>query len=369
MKFSCEKFILQNAVNSAIKAVSTKTTMNVLECLHITATEEIITISGFDLNMAIKTTFEANIFNQGSCLINAKLLLDILRKLPDDEITITVNDDLKAKIVCGKAIFDIMTIDSSEFPEIPMIEKQKFFQINSPLLKEIINQTKFAKSDNESKLIHTGFLFELTKDELTVVTVDGYRLALRREKIAMHTLEETSFVIPGTALIELEKLLGEEDVYIFLDEKHILFEINNIILTTRLIDGEFLKYKESIPKDLNNTISCEIQGLKSTIDRVSLIISEQIKNPIRFTFEDNIIKLSCITTIGKSYDEFHFEGEVESFEIGFNNKYIIEALNACPDKEANLSFNGPLSPVIITPIDDSDHFLYLILPVRLNSNE
>lgn len=369
MKFSCEKFILQNAVSSAIKAVSTKTTMNVLECLHLTANEETITITGFDLNMAIKTTFEANIFNEGECLINAKLLSDILRKLPNEEITITISEDLKAKINCGKAIFDIMTINPSDFPEIPSVEKQKFFQIDSLILKEIINQTKFAKSDNESKLIHTGFCFEISKDELTVVTVDGYRLALRREKIAMHTLDETSFVVPGSSLIELEKLLNDNDVYIYLDEKHILFEINNVILTTRLIDGEFLKYNESIPKDLNPPICCDVQNLKSTIDRVSLIISEQIKNPIRFTFEENILKLSCITNIGKSYDEFYFEGEIENFEIGFNNKYIIDALNACPDKQANLFFKGPLSPLIIKPVDENDHFLFLILPVRLTSDE
>ncbi|MFI3226806.1 MAG: DNA polymerase III subunit beta [Clostridia bacterium] len=368
MKFSCEKFVLLNAVNSAIKAVSNKTSMNVLECLHISA-NELITISGFDLNMGIKTTFDANIYEKGEFLINAKLFSEILRKLPEEEITITVTKDLKAKIVCGKSIFDLIAIDASEFPEIPTVEKLKYFQIKSQTLREIINQTKFARSDNESKLIHTGFLFEITDDQLTVVAVDGYRLALRREKLAMHTMENTSFVIPGNSLIELEKLLDENDVYIYLDKKHILFEINNIILTTRLIDGEFLNYKAAIPTDFTSTITCDISSLKKAIDRVSLIISEKIKNPIRFSFENNILKLSCITTIGRSYDEYYFDGEIEDLEIGFNNKYILDALNACPEDEATLSLKGALSPVIITPKDGSDHFVYLILPVRLKNNE
>ena len=368
MKFSCEKSILMNTVNSAIKAVSNKTSIAALECLHILANDNII-ISGFDLNMGIKSNFEANIYEKGSCLINAKLLSDILRKLPDEEITISVSKDLKVKIVCGKSIFDLMAINADEFPEIPTVEKLKFFNLSSQLLKELINQTKFARSDNESKLIHTGFLFEICDDELTVVAVDGYRLALRREKIAMHTLENTSFVVPGSSLIELEKLLNDDEVYIYLDKKHILFEINNIILTTRLIDGEFLNYKSAIPTSFTSTITCNTASLKNSIDRVSLIISEKIKNPIRFSFEHNILKLSCITAIGKSYDEFIFDGEIEDLEIGFNNKYILDALNACPVTKANLSFKGALNPVVLTPTDNSNAFVYLILPVRLKNND
>lgn len=369
MKFSCEKFILQNAVNSAIKAVSTKTSMNVLECLHICA-NEMITISGFDLNMGIKTTFEANIFETGEFLINAKLLSDILRKLPDEEITIAVSEDLKAKIVCGKSIFDLIAINASEFPEIPTVTKLNHFHVPSQLLKNIIYQTKFARSDNESRLVQTGFLFEITQNQLTIVAVDGYRLALRRESIENHNLDNTSFVVPGSALIELEKLLEDDgDVYIYIDSKHILFELNNVILTTRLIDGEFLNYRASIPSEYKASISCDVSKLKNTIDRVSLIISEKIRNPIRFSFESNILKLSCITSIGKAYDEFLFDGDIEDLEIGFNNKYVLDALNACPDTNAKLSFGTSLSPLIITPCDEGDQFLYFILPVRLKADE
>lgn len=368
MKFSCEKFLLQNAVNSAIKAISNKTTIPALQCLLITANED-ITITGFDLSMGIKSNFEANIFEKGSYLLNAKLLSEIIRKLPNEEVTISINSDFKVKIVCGKAIFDLNSFSADEYPEIPAVQKLDFLQLNSKTLKEIIAQTKFARSDNESKLIHTGFLFEIGENELTVVAVDGFKLALKRTQITNNTLKNTSFVVPGNALVELDKLLNEEDVQIYIDSKHILFEINNIVLTVRLIDGEFLDYKKSIPNDFSTNIICNIAELKSTIDRVSLIISEQIKTPIRFSFENNILKLSCITTVGKSYDEFEFEGETEDFEIGFNHKYIVETLSACPHNDAKISFKGHLSPVVISPKEDTNEFLYLILPVRLKAND
>lgn len=368
MKFSCKKEVLLTAVNSAIKAVSNKTSIPALECLSINVLDE-ITISGYNLNMAIKVTIDANIFEQGSCLINAKLLSDILRKLPNDEIIITVSDDLKVKISCDKSIFDLMSLDASGFPEIPTVEKLNSFQINSQKLKEIVHQTKFARSDNESKLIHTGFLFDIEQTNLTVVAVDGYRLALRRTEIDPHSLNNTSFVVPGSALIELEKLLENDEVKIYIDKAHILFEVNNIVLTTRLLEGEFLNYKTSIPTDFSSVITCNTINLKQSIDRVALIISEKIKTPIRFSFENNILKLSCITAIGKSYDEFNFDGEIDDLEIGFNNKYILDALSACPENAINISFNGALSPIVISPTDDSNSFLYLILPLRLKTND
>lgn len=369
MKFSCEKLLLLNAVNSAIKAVSTKNSMPALESILISADTNIL-ISGYDLNIGIKSNFDANIFNQGSCLINANLLSNILKKLPDEELTLSVSKDYKVKITCGKAIFDLISIDPNEFPEIPSAQKENSFSIESKALKNIIYQTKFARSDNESKLIHTGFLFDIEQDILTLVAVDGYRLALKRQKITNNSNEKSSFVVPGNALIELEKLLPEDDslVSINLDSKHILFEINNNILSTRLIEGEFLNYKTAIPSEFKNIITCDIPSLRKSIDRVSLMISEKLKNPIRFNFENNILKLSCITAIGKSYDEFIFDGEISNLEIGFNNKYILDALNACPANLATFSFNGSLSPLIIKPVEGND-FVYLILPVRLKTND
>lgn len=369
MKFSLSKSVLQNAVSSSIKAVTNKSSLPALECLHLNANDGTLKISGYDLSLGIKSTIEADVLQSGTCLINAKLFSDILRKLPEDEITISVDDDFKVKIVCGRAIFDLIASDPCEFPEIPAVEKLNNLQIDSLVLKNIINETKFARSDNESKIVHTGFLFEVSGENLTVVAVDGYRLALRREKIEGSNIENATFIIPGLSLIELEKLLEGDMVSIHLDSKHILFEIGNIILTTRLLEGEFLDYKAAIPSDFESVITADIDNLRRSIDRVSLIISEKVRNPIRFSFEQNILKLSCITTLGKSYDEFLFDGEIDDLEIGFNNKYVIDALGACSHESANLSFKGALSPLVITPCDDSNSFLYLILPVRLKTND
>ncbi len=367
MKFACEKNILLNAVNSAIKAVSNKSTIPALECFHINADEN-ITISAHDLSTGIKCTIDANIYEKGSFLINAKLLSDILRKLPDNEILITINENFSVQISCDKSIFDLTAIDDSEFPSFPTINAKDNFTIEGSKLKNLILETKFAKSDNESKLIHTGFLFEIENNLLTVVTVDGFRLALRKEEISNPTTEKLSFVIPGNALIELEKIISDDqEITIYIDSHNILFDASNTTLTTRLLEGDFLDYKKSIPSEFTSVINCNTTKLRQAIDRVSLLISDQSKTPVRFKFENNVLKLSCITTLGKSYDEFNFDGESEDFEIGFNNKYLSDALSACPVEKANLCFKGSLSPLIIT--DDSEKFTYLILPVRLKTND
>lgn len=367
MKFSCEKSTLLNAVNSSIKAVTNKSTIPALECLHILAGEN-ITISGYDLNIGIKSKFDANIFEKGSCLINAKLLSDILRKLTGDEITISVSSNLEVKIICEKSIFDLTAIEASEFPEIPSVQRLNTFSIKSSVLKDMIAQTKFAKGYSESNIIQTGFLFEINQKELTIVAVDGYKLALRRETIESSTEESTSFVVPGMALIELEKLLGNDILTFYSDSKQILFEVDDITLTTNLLDGDFLNYKMAIPSDFSATISCNVATLRQSIEVVSLIVSEKFKSPVRFNFENNILKLSCVTAISKSYDEYIFDGEISDLEIGFDYKYILETLNACPAESANLSFKGSLSPVVITPDDSSNSFLYLVLPLRLKNN-
>lgn len=370
MKFTCEKLLLLNAVNSAIKAVSTKNSLKALECILITADTNIL-VSGYDLNIGIKSSFDAYILNKGSCLIDANLLSNILKKLPDEELSFTVEENFKVKITCGKSVFDLISIDPLEFPEIPSAKKEDHFSIESKIFKDIIMQTKFARSDNESKLIHTGFLFDIDNDKLTLVAVDGYRMAVRRENIINNnSVKNTSFVVPGNALIELEKLLPYDEslVSIYLDTKHILFESRQDTLSTRLLEGEFLNYQASIPKDFKYQINCNVPSLKKSTDRVSLMISEKLKNPIRFHFDKNILKLSCITAIGKSYDEYIFDGAIDDLEIGFNNRYILDSLNACPYDDAVFSFNNSLSPLIITPCDEeNDKFLYLILPVRLKN--
>lgn len=369
MKFTCQKDELLSAVNSAIKAVSSKASLPSLECFHIIADEK-ITISAHDMKTSIKSTFEANIFENGSLLLNASLFSNMLKKMPNGEVSFTTTDDLCVQISCGKTVFDITAIDDQSFPKFTTGTRENSLTILGSKLKTMINQTKFAKSDNESKIVHTGFLFEVDHNLLTMVTVDGYRVAVRKEPLSHTSKDSFKFVVPGGSLLELEKLIVDDlDVTIFVDRTSVIFEIENVELTTRIIEGDFIDYRKSIPSEFTTIITCDTHDLKQSIDRVSLLINERTRTPVRFNFEPNLLKLSCITTLGKSYDECEFGGTAEPFEIGFNNKYLLDALSACPSAKANLKFSGLLNPLIITPHDESDEFLYLTLPVRLKTDD
>ncbi len=369
MKFSCEKSTLLDAIHTASRAVSTKSTITVLEGLKITANSS-LTLTGYDLSIGIKTNLDADIIQTGEIILNAKLLGDIIRKLPNDIIFFETDEKLLTTIKCGKAVFNLVASPSNDFPQMPEVNCAKQIKMPQPMLKSMISQTIFAVSDNEAKPIHTGCLFEIEQNHLNIVAVDGYRLSIRRE-ILEDTRENMKFVVPGNALREIERILSdnaEKPVSIYPDEKHILFEIGQTIFITRLIDGEFLNYKAAIPTKNENMVTVNVQEMISCIERVSLIVSEKLKNPVRMYFDGSVIKMSCITAIGKSYDECPIENSVDNLEIGFNNRYLLDALRACSDEKVQLAIDGSLKPMVIYPID-SNKFTYLVLPVRLKSGE
>lgn len=371
MKFSCEKSTLLDAIQTTSRAVSTKSTIAILEGLKINASAE-ITISGYDLNMGITTNFDADIMETGEIVLNAKLLGDIIRKLPDDIIFFETDEKLLTTIKCGRSVFNLVATPSTDYPQMPQVNCEKQIKINQPMLKSMISQTIFAVSDNEAKPIHTGCLFETEQNKLNIVAVDGYRLSVRREVLENPPEQDMKFVVPGTALREIERILSdnpEKTVSIYPDEKHILFEIDKTVFITRLIDGEFLNYKAAIPAKKENTVTVNVHELINCIERVSLIVSEKLKNPIRMNFDGPVIKISCITTIGKSYDECQIENPVDNLEIGFNNRYILDALRACTDEKIEMALGGALNPMVIRPVDDGEKFTYLVLPVRLKSGE
>lgn len=369
MKFSCEKSTLLDAIHTASRAVSNKSTIAVLEGLKITADSK-LTLTGYNLSIGIRTVIEADIIQTGEIVLNAKLLGDIIRKLPNDIIFFETDDKLLTTIKCGKAIFNLVAFSPDDFPQIPDVNCGKQIKISQPILKSMIAQTIFAVSDNEAKPIHTGCLFEIEQNKLNVVAVDGYRLSIRRETLE-NTLENMKFVVPGNALREIERILSDNNekiVSIYPDEKHILFEINQTVFITRLIDGEFLNYRAAIPKKSDKVVTVNVQEMINSIERVSLIVSEKLKNPIRMHFDGSIIKMNCITALGKSYDECPIDNPVDNLEIGFNNKYLLDALRACNDEKVKLSLSGALNPMVIYPIDN-EKFTYLVLPVRLKSGE
>lgn len=368
MKFSCEKAVLADAISVCIHAVSSKSTISVLEGLLITANEN-VTMCGYNFKTGIKKYFSADIAETGTIVLNAKIFSDIVRKLSDDIIEISVDDHYMTTIKCGMSEFNIIGASSEEFPDLPSVEKLNGITLDCKTLGSMIDKTVFAVSDNENKPIHTGSLFEIDGNSLTVVSVDGYRLALSRETIKPTSEGNSSFVVPGETLKEISRILPdneEKTVVIYPSTKHALFEFEDTIITSRLLEGEFLNYKNAIPTDFVVALEVDKKSIIDSVERVSLIISERLKNPIRCCFEDNSLKISCITTLGRAYDECKIPNCSEKIEIGFNNRYLIDALRACPDENVVLQLKNSLSPCVIMP-KEANNFLYLVLPVRLKA--
>ena len=389
MKLSCEKEILLGLLGTASRAVTGKSSMPLLEGLLICADASTLTVTGYDMSMGIRTTTETDVVEPGSIeaatesqkslltlrtndeviVIKAKLLLDIVRKLPNDVVYIETDDKLMTTVKCGRAVFNLAATEADEFPALAEVSSATGFSLPQNILKSMISQTIFSVSDNESKPIHTGCLFELDGSRLNVAAVDGYRLSVRRETIEGMS-GEMKFVVPGASLREIERILGEDDepVEIFPDQKNILFRIGGTTLITRLIEGEFLNYRAAIPNDFEHVVSIDSHELISSIERVSLIVSEKLKNPVRFHFDGNYVQLSCVTAIGKSYDECPIDGCIEDLEIGFNNRYMLDALRASGTEKVRLQLKGSLNPIVISPTE-GDKFTYLVLPVRLRAND
>lgn len=368
MKFSCEKSILADAISVCIHAVSTKSTITVLEGLLITADADIL-LCGYNFKTGIRKRFNADISKSGSIVLNAKIFSDIVRKLSDDFVEISVDDHFMTTIKCGMSEFNIVGAAPQEFPELPSIEKLNGITLGCKTLCSMIENTVFAVSDNENKPIHTGSLFEISENTLAVVSVDGYRLALARETIKTDAEENAAFVVPGETLKEISRILPDNDektVTIYPDKKHALFEFEDTIITTRLLEGEFLNYKNAIPTDYEIALEVDKKTIIDCVDRVSLIISERLKNPIRCCFEDNSLKISCVTALGRAYDECSIPVCPEKIEIGFNNRYLLDALRACPDEKILIELKSSLTPCIIKP-KEGESFLYLVLPVRLKA--
>ena len=370
MKFSCEKNLLSNAISIASRAAAAKSAIQSLEGLLIEADEDVV-ISGYDLKTGIRSSIPADVSESGAIVINARLFGDIIRKLPDDVVTVDVDDNYMAEITCGMSEFSIMGISAEDYPELPSVDYQGAVTIKEKDLKAMISETSFAVSDNEARPIHTGALFELDGDMLTVVAVDGYRLALRREKISGGDSGASSFVVPGTALNEVERIASDSDenVTITVGAKHIMFNIENTVLISRKLEGEFLNYKNSIPTTGKYSIEADKRAVIDSVERVSLIISDKFKSPVRCVFGDGVLKVSTNTTLGKANDTCPVSGDGENLEIGFNNRYLLDALKAAPANSIRIQLSTGVSPCVIVPTDDSKNFIYMILPVRLRTNE
>jgi DNA polymerase-3 subunit beta len=371
MKFTVEKNLLLSAITTASRASAAKSAVPALEGLLVEASESGVKISGYDLKTGIITTVPADVISEGSVVLSARLFGEIVRKLPDYIVTVSSDDSLQTKIECGMSEFMILGTPAADYPDLPTVDYQKTISISQKNLKNMIAQTNFAVSDNESRPIHTGALFEAEKGLLTVVAVDGFRLALRRESLTNSDGTFLSFVVPGTALGEVEKIVddSEDSVSIMLGSKHIMFSMGGTILISRRLEGEFLNYKNSIPHTEKYSIEADRRVFVDAVERVSLIINDKLKSPVRCIFEDGIIKILSNTALGRASDECPVKGDGEGMEIGFNNRYLLEALKAAPADLVRIKITSGISPCVIIPADGSSNFLYMILPVRLKANE
>ena len=370
MKFNCEKALLQSAISITARAVSPKSSIPALEGILLEAGEG-LSLTGYNLETGIRTVVPAQVERKGSLVLSARLFGEIIRKLPDDMISFNV-DGYMVNIKCGMAEFNIMGIDPEEFPELPSVDQENSFSILQKDLRSMIGQTLFAVSDNESRPVHTGSLFEVEESGLTVVSVDGYRLALRREGIQGRTGANTfSFVVPGSALGEVEKICAdsEETATVTQGARHILFQIGETMLVSRRLEGEFLNYRQSIPKNNSIKVEGDTRELLTVIDRVSLIINENNKSPLRCVFDDGELRISTKTAIGDAADRCAIDGDGKGLEIGFNNRYLMDALKAAPAQRVRLELQTGVSPCVILPVEGEENFLYMVLPVRLKAGE
>ena len=370
MKFSCEKIVLQNALSTAARAVATKSSIPALEGLLIVCAGGTLTVSGYNMQLGIRTRFACDVEEEGALVLNARLFGDIVRRMPDDMLTLVSDEKNTVKVHCGDADFDIIGLPAEDFPELPEVEEKNTVSLPEKTLGAMIRQTSFAVSTNEARPVHMGSLFEVGVDDLTVVSVDGFRLALRREKLEQSASGVFSFVAPGTALNEVEKVCEDidEPVKITLGDRHILFEVGETELICRRLEGEFLDYKNAIPRKNSIKLTVDTKTMMESLDRVSVVISEKLKSPVRCKFGMNAVTFSARTANGDAKDICKLEGDGKDLEIGFNNRYLAEALRYAPADTVRLEMTSGISPAIVVPVDDGDEsFLYMVLPVRLKA--
>lgn len=368
MKFSCEKALLSAAVAAASRAVAAKSSIPAMEGILIEAGDR-LRLTGYNLETGIQATVPAEILEKGSLVLSARLFGEIVRKMPDDMVVFS-SSGYTVNIKCGLSEFNILGTDPEEFPELPSVDQQNALVLSQPTMRSMISQTLFAVSDNESRPIHTGSLFDVDESGLTVVSVDGYRLALRHEPIEERQSNACfSFVVPGSALSEVEKICsGEGTVTITQGARHVMFRAGDMVLVARRLEGEFLPYKNAIPR--NNPIHVEVdtRSMLQSIDRVSLIISEKLKSPLRCIFGDGMVSITTRTSIGDAADQCPVTGDGQGLEIGFNNKYLMDALKNAPADRLRLEFTSGVAPCVILPAEGEENFIYMVLPVRLKAN-
>ena len=368
MRFTCEKSLLVQGLNIAGRTVAQKSSLAVLEGILCKAGSG-LELTGYNMETAITYQVEAEVTDVGQCILPARLFGDIIRRLPEGPVTVVVDENYKVSIRSGYASFTISAEKAEDYPELPDIGTGRSVMIPQNKLKEMIGGTIFAVSENQGRPIHTGVKFEVIGETVSAIAVDGFRLARRTWHAEDSLNRDMSFVVPAQGLKEVEKILTDtdEDASFTLGAKHILFTIGNATLICRLLEGDFLDWRRVVPINCPVKLVAHVSDLAASIERVGLIVSEKYKSPVRCVFSDQVLQLRTNTTIGAAEDRCAIAGDGKELEIGFNVRYLADALRVIPSEEVVLELTNSLSPIVLTPAEEKYDYSYMVLPVRIKN--
>ena len=367
MKIICTKSNLVKGVNIVSKAVPSKTTMPILECILIDASTNIIKFTANDMELGIETVIDGTILEKGIVAIDAKIFSEIVRKLPDNEVVIECDSNLQTTIFFEKAKFSISSKSGEDFSYLPYVEKNDMITLSQFTLKEIIRQTIFSIADNDSNKLMTGELFQIQDNMLKVVSLDGHRISIRKTELK-DSYPSRKVVVPGKTLIEVSKILSgeaESEVNISFTNNHVLFEFDNTVVVSRLIEGEYFRIDQMLSNDYDTKVKINKKEFLSCIDRATLLVKEGDKKPIIINILDDVMELRIKSQIGSMNEEILINKEGKDLLIGFNPKFLIDALRVIDDEEVTLYLMNPKAPCFIK--DEKESYIYLILPVNFNA--
>ena len=367
MKFICSKSTLLAGVQTVSKAVPSKTTMSILECILIDTTKGQITLTANDMELGIETVIDGTIVEKGIIALDAKIFLDIVRKLPDNDVTVEVDNSYKTTITCEKAKFSIIGKSGEDFSYLPAIERNESIILSQFSLKEVIRQTIFSIASNDTNKIMSGELFEIKDDKLKVVSLDGHRVSIRNIALK-NSYTPRKVIVPGKTLSEISKILPgdtDKDVHIFFTDKHIVFEFEKTVVLSRLIEGEYLRIEQMLSNDYETKVTINKKELLECIDRATLLVKEGDKKPIIINILDGVMELKINSIIGSMNEDIDIQKFGKDLMIGFNPNFLIDALKVIEDEEIDMYLVNSKAPCFIR--DSKENYIYLILPVNFTT--
>lgn len=367
MKIVCSKSNLLSGVQIVSKAVPSKTTMSILECILVDTRNGEIKLTANDMELGIETIIDGEIIEKGMIALDAKIFLEIVRKLPDNDIMIETNDSFKTTITCEKAKFNIIGKSGEDFSFLPEIERDDSIILSQFTLKEVIRQTIFSIADNDNNKLMTGELFEINDDTLKVVSLDGHRISIRKISLK-NSYQNKKVVVPGKTLSEISKILSgdmDKDVNMYFTDKHILLEFDSTIVVSRLIEGEYFNINQMLSSDYETKVKINKKELLNCIDRATLLVKEGDKKPIIIDIKDGSMQLKMNSTVGSMDEEIDIAKEGKDLMIGFNPKFLIDSLRVIEDEEVDLYMVNPKAPCFIRNSEES--YIYVILPVNFTT--